>query len=133
MKGMDLLAFLYWSEKRTHDLEKLIQRLTELDYRETRSEPWIGVNTIFVNLSSLFFERNFTFFSMCVLFSSSLLCTIDQQRHSCVILCPKSSHMQRISKLGGPHLQRKYSFRLRQQAGSLCSFQGSYADVQLPL
>ncbi|CAL8101568.1 unnamed protein product [Orchesella dallaii] len=43
MKGMDLLAFLYWSDKRTHELEKLIQRLTELDYRESRSEPWIAL------------------------------------------------------------------------------------------
>lgn len=43
MKGQDLLAFLYWSEKRTSDLEKLSNRLTELDLRESRSEPWIAL------------------------------------------------------------------------------------------
>jgi len=43
MKGMDLLSFLLWNEKRGPELEKLMTRLVELNYNDTQSEPWVAL------------------------------------------------------------------------------------------
>lgn len=43
MHGMDLLAFLLWFQRRASDLEKLSQRLMEMNYNENRPEAWIAL------------------------------------------------------------------------------------------
>ncbi|XP_021945689.1 anaphase-promoting complex subunit 7 isoform X1 [Folsomia candida] len=43
MHGMDLLAFLLWSQKKLFELERLAQRLSEVNYNENRPETWIAL------------------------------------------------------------------------------------------
>ena len=42
MKGMDLLAFLLWHEDKKNELFKLMTRLNEMNYNDSRPEPWVA-------------------------------------------------------------------------------------------